>query len=603
MSNLFRDNLYNEFPDPNKKIDGISEQVTGISGKVEILQGTIVSISAYPRLSVELDDTKRINRAISDVSSKFGGGKILFNPAVYEVSNSIVMMSNVELCGVGNSTVLKATDNSPKFAFMLLEGITGAKVTNMKIDGRVSVRNVASATGCIFITGSNHCVIDTVFITDFGYIPTSDSGGNFITLSAVEGGTDCYKNTIKNCRLIDSDGRSSFGIRLWTDWTYTKETEQYTNFVRDNRIENNYISGFNWNSVELAGPATINNIVTGNSCENLYGYSFVEADKGASYNLYAFNKCRKPTNRVPVAGFRDQGIPSDVGAYGTYPKRIAVGNQWVGNEVSGIVQKDGDSSSVAGMLFIRTKNSTVTNLKIKDVTTNNAGSNNVAGIQLDSECEDISISGGLVENAQTAIYMNGASRVTISGLNIKPIGYGYYSTAAVSSDIVLSSNTFKGCTTAVNANVETNIQIVNNTITDSTGSASIRLNSAKASVTGNSIANTVNTHYGVDSRQPNQFVANNRLTGCLVNNTDGLRSSIVNNYSDIDSKSGRVQTAANAIPTSGSWYAGDYVANKTVALQGTAPNRYVVKGWIRVTTGSNHVLNTDWWEERIYNGS
>lgn len=64
---------------------------------------------------------------------------------------------------------------------------------------------------------------------------------------------------------------------------------------------------------------------------------------------------------------------------------------------------------------------------------------------------------------------------------------------------------------------------------------------------------------------------------------------------------------ASALPTSGNYNAGNYVANTQPTLktwQGSTSTSklhgvtYVVKGWVRMTTGSTHVLGVDWVEDR-----
>ncbi|MDA5087571.1 hypothetical protein PGN04_06495 [Klebsiella quasipneumoniae subsp. quasipneumoniae] len=49
-----------------------------------------------------------------------------------------------------------------------------------------------------------------------------------------------------------------------------------------------------------------------------------------------------------------------------------------------------------------------------------------------------------------------------------------------------------------------------------------------------------------------------------------------------------------SMPTSGSYNAGDEVRNMNPSILGTAGGYYTIKGWLRVTTGSSHVLNVDW---------
>ncbi|SHN52687.1 hypothetical protein SAMN04487896_0240 [Paenibacillus sp. ov031] len=50
-----------------------------------------------------------------------------------------------------------------------------------------------------------------------------------------------------------------------------------------------------------------------------------------------------------------------------------------------------------------------------------------------------------------------------------------------------------------------------------------------------------------------------------------------------------------AMPTTGSWQRSDYIENAAVAIaSGT-----VIKGWLRITSGTNNVLGTDWVEDKI----
>jgi len=58
----------------------------------------------------------------------------------------------------------------------------------------------------------------------------------------------------------------------------------------------------------------------------------------------------------------------------------------------------------------------------------------------------------------------------------------------------------------------------------------------------------------------------------------------------------------NAAPTTGSFRVGDYVVNTAPALAGTTPNKYVIRGWLRLTTGSGNVAGTDWVEDRMMTG-
>lgn len=62
-------------------------------------------------------------------------------------------------------------------------------------------------------------------------------------------------------------------------------------------------------------------------------------------------------------------------------------------------------------------------------------------------------------------------------------------------------------------------------------------------------------------------------------------------------------TARTSVPTTGTWQQGDFVRNSTPAEAGGAGAKYVVFGWIRLTSGSNNVLNTDWVAARVLTGN
>lgn len=65
----------------------------------------------------------------------------------------------------------------------------------------------------------------------------------------------------------------------------------------------------------------------------------------------------------------------------------------------------------------------------------------------------------------------------------------------------------------------------------------------------------------------------------------------------------RIGYASSFSGFAGTWNSGDIVYNTTTTEQGTAGSKYIVAGWKRVAAGSNHVLNTDWFEMRMLTGN
>jgi len=62
-------------------------------------------------------------------------------------------------------------------------------------------------------------------------------------------------------------------------------------------------------------------------------------------------------------------------------------------------------------------------------------------------------------------------------------------------------------------------------------------------------------------------------------------------------------TSSFSIPTTGTYVLGLFVPKLIPGVSGAAGSQYVVQGWVRLTTGSAHVLNTDWAEVRTLTGT
>ncbi|MEQ5194611.1 hypothetical protein [Klebsiella pasteurii] len=57
-----------------------------------------------------------------------------------------------------------------------------------------------------------------------------------------------------------------------------------------------------------------------------------------------------------------------------------------------------------------------------------------------------------------------------------------------------------------------------------------------------------------------------------------------------------------SMPTTGSFKNGDEVINMTTPIEGDTGSRYVIRGWLRVTTGSSHVPGVDWVAMKVPTG-
>lgn len=61
--------------------------------------------------------------------------------------------------------------------------------------------------------------------------------------------------------------------------------------------------------------------------------------------------------------------------------------------------------------------------------------------------------------------------------------------------------------------------------------------------------------------------------------------------------------AATAQPATGTYVEGHFVTNSNPTVAGSASSKYVIRGWLRLTTGTGHVADTDWAEVRTLTGT
>jgi hypothetical protein len=79
----------------------------------------------------------------------------------------------------------------------------------------------------------------------------------------------------------------------------------------------------------------------------------------------------------------------------------------------------------------------------------------------------------------------------------------------------------------------------------------------------------------------------------LVNKINGLAAGSFN----------ALDNTSTAVPTTGTYAVGDFVVKTVPVVAGVATQQYVIRGWLRITNGPAHVLNTDWVEQRVSTGT
>jgi hypothetical protein len=392
------------------------------------------------------DDRAAIQAAI-DAAYAAGGGDVFVPAGTYLISDSLHLKSNVRLRGVGAGSIIKATTG---VNMVMIEQATNAEVRELKLDG-----DVHGGSG-VRIIGSSHCIVDSLVVTGIG-ISTSSPGGSFIAIEAYEPGDSnnpffgttlqASRNQVRNCLLDDSAGIAMFGITVTTRWE-AASTVARTAFNDNNLIQGNTIIGFRWNSIEIAGPATIGNTINANIAIAHQGYSAIEADKGASYNTYTGNVVRKfqitscGSNGCPTA-YRAQKANSNT----ANDFHIAKGNVFTGNVFEGL----GTLSGGAGM-YLDGASDTVVSGNTFDVTGGSGAE--TYGVEVIEHVDRAQITGNLIRGAKYGVSnLTQSFNATMRDLTVasNTIDASHYGVAFLTSsstngfeNLVVRDNTIRG---------------------------------------------------------------------------------------------------------------------------------------------------------------
>lgn len=329
------------------------------------------------------DDTDAIQDALDDAALR--GAEVHLPSGIYRLSGLLQIPGSVLVRGDGD-TVLKplagtGDDVNPVF---LLNGVDRVTIRDLQIDGFASGLVQASGHAAIWISGSSLVHVDQVSISDLGKT-AGDAGGIHILIEAREIGSAPYlvqgiplvqgvaseRNVIENCRLDDNRHIANFGIRLWSDWTSLPPTGSFTAPVRENLIENNHLSGFYWNAIEIAGPATGFNRIDGNTVADAFLVA-IEADKGASDNRFENNWILRVSidGHLGATAMRDQGVASPDGSFEFWAER----NVFFRNTVANVRS----TSWAAGIFLDRSRDVTVSESTFRDI--DGPPANRTAGI-------------------------------------------------------------------------------------------------------------------------------------------------------------------------------------------------------------------------------
>jgi len=143
------------------------------------------------------------------------------------------------------------------------------------------------------------------------------------------------------------------------------------------------------------------------------------------------------------------------------------------------------------------------------------------------------------------------------------------------STLVCSNNTFKNAGTVFNGvSVGNNIWQSNTLICNPTA---IGYDASNVGIGNISTPQIFDAQFIIEDGNPSSATYNSVLNVCTI--------------------------ASVNLPTTGKYVIGLVVKKSLVIVEGTLGSQYIINGWLRLTTGSGHVLNTDWAELRTLTGT
>lgn len=524
------------------------------------------------------DDSQIISLALSK------NNNIYLPTGTYLINQSITIKSNTTLYGDGEESILKAGDNLYHLIYITLS--ENVNVHDLCLTGNAKNReernNLAEPIYGMSIDYSKNIIVENVTFTDMGYTQNPESGGNMLSLNINEEQENKQSTEnciVRNCKFIDKEARSSFGIRLYSGWDLSSERKYY---VKNNKIENCYFTGLSYNAIEIGGTGCVYNIVNNNIFEDMKCIICLEADKGASYNHFTNNvvknmNCEQNQNSY---AFKD-------GSSGTNDTQ-SVGNIWIGNSAYNI--KQNVSGGCGGMELVGAKETIVSNLVIDNIIPYDDTNTNSVGIYIgnsyNNNSENIQINNSKIKNVTKGngiqILSANSKDILINNNEIYNCNYGVRTTTTSSlGNINVIGNNIHDCTNnGVNINQNTKIQVKNNYI-ENVAMGIFCNDGANGSIIGN-VVHSSGYAIRLNGDNTSFYVADNNIYQNFYMPDSNLKNKVINNNVEgltYEAKYVKKVKYQTSIPVSGSHLIGDVIYNTTPTAGG-----YI--GWVCTSSGT-----------------
>jgi hypothetical protein len=157
-----------------------------VTGEMELYDESDIFYSAAYEQDEDFIDPF-LSKAIENLGET--GGLLLFGEGIYNLQNTVNLISNFEIRGIGNKSVFKITDGN---SFFKADAITGFSLKTLKLEGNPEAETAVNA---VSVTGAcTNFTIEGVIIDSLN--------GNGIVLEGSQSG----ENAIRECAIVNVSG-------------------------------------------------------------------------------------------------------------------------------------------------------------------------------------------------------------------------------------------------------------------------------------------------------------------------------------------------------------------------------------------------------------
>lgn len=490
-------------------------------------------------------------------------------------------------------------------------------------------RMMSIVTRACYSVDVSNCIVqygarDGINTADCNFVKITNNRVEYVDDDAIAVHTTTSSVADRNCVISNNTIRFSQGI---------KALGQRSTTISSNSLEYCFGQGISVDAIPATIPdqsgstAIMGVVITGNSIKNNFDRQYIDnLNQGAPY-ITVNSSSAVPGTLTVIPGTPDPATGITVSPYPYYytPNNSSM-TQPVADSINVLISNNilvrdmyptaAISDYGFGSFYMRTG-------PVDPAVTESAY--RVTGIELGGRLKNINISNNMLAGIYAGISLRGSAEIYSTNISSNyvfdcKIGISVDGSNTRTHEIHVNKNTFdldpyftstlrgasgtytaQGLLTVLFIQNSYGFTFDQNTIKNTSrvcdydiGSTSVGQSARVSSFNGNNIyCDPVSIGFSTSNKGVGNIPYGSLIT-VFDCNPNSATYNTIKNFCPLQ---------GDTIPTAGTYIRGHIVKKNNAVVAGTGPNQYVVTGWVRLTTGSAHVLNTDWAEMRTLTGT